>query len=779
MATRKKLKDRLTIRKSLISSFEAMESFVENYEEASDILQVPVRLEMLNQLYQEFIKVQADIERFDSGDAPLARHFQERNEVESRYCAVKGWLMSQILAEPAPVNETINAQRMPASFHFRLPKIDLPKFDGDYSRWLGFRDTFKSMVHDVPEIPPVAKLQFLLQSLERDARKPYETVDIEADNYGPTWEALLKRYDDQHFLKKQLFRALYDLTPIRKESPEGLHTLVDDFQRHVKALAKLREAVDTWDTPLVCMLSYKLDSASLRAWEEHSSKMDQVTYANCIEFLYQRIRVLQTVSSEMEHRHTPVKVAGTSPFRKPQQSRSVANTAVASPRSSLLSCISCSEKHLLVQCPTFQRLSVGQRRELIAQKRLCWNCFKSSHVARNCDSKFSCRLCHERHHTLLHQSQPSPSPQKCSVAPEVEPPASSSTVRSVESSVSAHPATEVSLPAHARSSSTAFLCTFVLTVLDEDGNEHFARALIDSGSQSNFISKRLASRLSLKPERAHILITGVGESATRVSQLVYASIRSRDEYYTSELEFLVLPTLMTELPGRDVDISDWYIPKTVELAHPNFNINSPIVMILGADQFHEYLRNGRIHLNRGSPTLIETIFGWAVSGRWYSNFPRIPLRCCTATTTHNLESLMEKFWDIESINTGRIYSADEVACDELYHATTIRNADGRYVVALPKSQNPHIHLGESRAIAERRLRSLERWLERDEAVKVAYHEFMDEYLRLGHMRRLEDPVDDSLMHYSCRITRCSRPAVLRQRYGSYSMPPAAHHLAIP
>lgn len=143
------------------------------------------------------------------------------------------------------------------------------------------------MVHDVPEIPPVAKLQFLLQFLEKDAKKPYETVDIEADNYEPTWEALLKRYDDQRFLRKQLFRPLHDLAPIRKESPEGLHTLVDDFQRHVKALAKLGETVDTWDTPLVCLLSYKIDSATLRAWEEHSSKIDRVTYTSCIEFLYQ------------------------------------------------------------------------------------------------------------------------------------------------------------------------------------------------------------------------------------------------------------------------------------------------------------------------------------------------------------------------------------------------------------------------------------------------------------------------------------------------------------
>lgn len=132
----------------------------------------------------------------------------------------------------------------PSSFHLRLPKIDLPKFDGDYSRWLGFRDTFKSMVHDVPDIPMVAKLQFLLQSLEGDARKPYETVDVEAANYLTTWEALLKRYDNKRYLKKQLFRALYDLPAIRKESPQELHSLVDDFQRHVKALAKLGEAVD-------------------------------------------------------------------------------------------------------------------------------------------------------------------------------------------------------------------------------------------------------------------------------------------------------------------------------------------------------------------------------------------------------------------------------------------------------------------------------------------------------------------------------------------------------
>ncbi|XP_065092852.1 uncharacterized protein LOC135713638 [Ochlerotatus camptorhynchus] len=110
------------------------------------------------------------------------------------------------------------------------------------------------------------------------------------------------------------------------------------------------------------------------------------------------------------------------------------------------------------------------------------------------------------------------------------------------------------MPAHVRSSSTAFLCTVVLTVLDEYGNEYAARALIDSGSQSNLISKKLARRLNLKTERTNILISGVGESMTTVSQLVYATIRSRDEYYTSELEFLVVGVVV----GVVADVEKMY-----------------------------------------------------------------------------------------------------------------------------------------------------------------------------------------------------------------------------
>ncbi|XP_058455678.1 uncharacterized protein LOC131432993 [Malaya genurostris] len=581
------------------------------------------------------------------------------------------------------------------------------------------------MVHDVAEIPLVAKLQFLLQSLEGEARKPYETVDIESSNYITTWEALLKRYDNKRFLKKQFFRTLHDIAPIRKESSQDLHNLVDDFQRHVKALAKLGEAVETWDTPLVCMLSYKIDSLTLRAWEEYASKLDNVGYDSMVEFLYQRVRILQTVSSEIFHRTqtASVNVAGSNTItRRIQTPKLVANTAASSSHGNSPTCISCSDKHLLFQCPTFQGLPVGQRRELISNKRLCWNCFKSSHIARNCDSKYTYRHCHERHHTLLHQT---PVSNQASKASSSQQPAA----LTVESGQRSEPPSlaEVSMPAQRSSPSTVFLSTVALWVEDKFGKPHLARALIDSGSQSNFISKRLAHRLFLRPERTSIPITDIGEATVTVTQSVACTIRSKNDQYSSELQFLVLPKPTAELPSTNVDISSWKIPSNITLADPTFNISGRIDILLGIEHFHEYLRNGRIILGEGSPVLFETVFGWAVIGRWY-------------------ESVLERFWQLETVELDRRYSAEELMCERLFETTTSRNRSGRYVVRLPRTDNPKIYLGESRSIAEKRFLSLERRFSREEATKSAYLDFMDEYLQLNHMCKIDNPINETVIH---------------------------------
>uniref|UniRef100_A0A182NCB7 Uncharacterized protein n=1 Tax=Anopheles dirus TaxID=7168 RepID=A0A182NCB7_9DIPT len=52
----------------------------------------------------------------------------------------------------------------------------------------------------------------------------------------------------------------------------------------------------------------------------------------------------------------------------------------------------------------FVSKDVPQRREIVKTKGLCWNCLNSSHQVKSCKSDYSCRSCHERHHSLLHHA---------------------------------------------------------------------------------------------------------------------------------------------------------------------------------------------------------------------------------------------------------------------------------------------------------------------------------------------------------------------------------------
>ncbi|XP_058816226.1 uncharacterized protein LOC131679507 [Topomyia yanbarensis] len=240
-------------RKGCYVTCELVEKFIKEYREERDRVQISVRIDVLDRAYQEFLEAQVEIEKNERPETLDAR-FMKRTDFEERYCLAKGFLLSKcpLEAHESILNSSVNPSSIPtaAGFHLRLPKIDLPKFDGDFSRWMAFRDSFQSMIHVNAEIPAVAKLQYLLQSLEGEVKKPFESTDIVADNYAVSWETFLRRYDNRRLLRRQLFRALYDLPSVLSESPQELHTLADDFQRHVKALAKLGEPIHHWDTPL-------------------------------------------------------------------------------------------------------------------------------------------------------------------------------------------------------------------------------------------------------------------------------------------------------------------------------------------------------------------------------------------------------------------------------------------------------------------------------------------------------------------------------------------------
>ncbi|XP_040175960.1 uncharacterized protein LOC120908720 [Anopheles arabiensis] len=270
----------------------------------------------------------------------------------------------------------------------------------------------------------------------------------------------------------------------------------------------------------------------------------------------------------------------------------------------------------------------------------------------------------------------------------------------------------------------------------------------------------MAQFLELPRKLINLPLSGIGGSTrSNVRHSIKTTIHSRCSSYAASLELLVLPKLSADIPTQQIDVSHWKIQETCILTDPSFNRPETIDIILGTTHFYEILRTGRLSLGDSLLILQETEFGWVVSGSATITEPMSPVKCAVATHTNELDNLVKQFFAIEDLSNTPSWSIEERACEDHYTAT--REEDGRYMVQLPRKPEMIGKLGDSRTIAFRRFLALERRLQREPDTQRAYVDFMDEYLRLGHMSRVaaSSKNDESFIYH---IIRSSRPTAPRR-----------------
>ena len=85
----------------------------------------------------------------------------------------------------------------PRSGKARLPKISLPRFNGDIMKWTAFWDSYKSAVHDNDELSDVDKFNYLRSLLERTAYEAIAGLTLSSANYGEAIDILVKRFGNK------------------------------------------------------------------------------------------------------------------------------------------------------------------------------------------------------------------------------------------------------------------------------------------------------------------------------------------------------------------------------------------------------------------------------------------------------------------------------------------------------------------------------------------------------------------------------------------------------
>jgi hypothetical protein len=135
------------------------------------------------------------------------------------------------------------------------------------------------------------------------------------------------------------------------------------------------------------------------------------------------------------------------------------------------------------------------------------------------------------------------------------------------------------------------LSTAVVNVKDSQGRIHQCRALLDSASQLNLVSRNLAERLGLKLNWHSVPITGISKVlATESFHFCQLQITSTVRSYTNRITCSVLPLITGSLPSSRINCENWELPADVPLADPHFYQPSGIDLLLGTTVFFEVLR---------------------------------------------------------------------------------------------------------------------------------------------------------------------------------------------
>ncbi|UYV70249.1 hypothetical protein LAZ67_7002279, partial [Cordylochernes scorpioides] len=583
--------------------------------------------------------------------------------------------------------------------NIKLPQFDLPIYDGDMGNWINFKELFLTTIDAHPGLTNIQKLQYLNSAVKGEAARLIRGFPLLSENYGQAWNTLLSRYDNPRELAYAQVSKIFSLRAIKNPSAKCLHEFMDVCNEAIRNLETLElKRNQLVDVILVHFLQQKL-SENLRLDWELSVDNTLPSYDKFIAFISRHARSMSCAVKECSKRE---ETTG-SRFPKCQSYGMLIEKSDT--------CILCKSKHHpLYMCNLFCKMPLKEKLNVVKGHKLCFNCLRKGHFSWNCRLNQRCKVCKGKHHTMIHYDKPSTE----GASAQVE----NTTPKEHESAINLTNTQQANC-----NDSHVLLATARIKIKNGLGKLCTCRALLDSGSQVTMITKGCCERLGLVQRKSDRMIKGVGNTPVQHSSstvsVTFCPLNNSEEF---SVEAVVTEVLTSEIPNFRLKDPNWPTLKNLKLADPEFYIQAPIDMILGADIYTELMLNGSISLGEGLPMAINTRLGWVLLGK-----------------------LMEHRRDED--------------CERLFSNNHGRDSHGRYWVKLPFRQHRPL-LGESREKALRRFLSLEGKLCKNVKLYDQYRGFMKEYEHLNHMERV--PITE-VKRELCRCYYMPHHPVIREQ----------------
>ncbi|XP_063384362.1 uncharacterized protein LOC134670465 [Cydia fagiglandana] len=723
-------------------------------EQEGDFL---VRFQDLEKVYEAFTEMfyelqlsAADIESFD-----LESHLQEYEAYNKKYYFIKqrhlGLTNLNASANADNSCSSGNGNDNPKSARNRavLPKVKLPTFAGQVEEFVSFMELFQSLVGNDTTLSDTEKMYYLAGSLLGEPKSLIQHLSVIGDNYSVAIDLLNARYNNKRLLADRLLHNLLSAPHVTTKGASGLKMFLNTLIENTKALEKMQFPVDSWCYLLFYINFQKLDGNLKKHFEDKHADKELPTFSDLIKFLETEIRILES-SAEPQ--------ASTSAGRRSGSglSHAVKAHAAFEGAGSASACRLCGKSgHFIARCEKFLEMKPAARKREVVSLRLRFKCL-NGHNINQCTYNKNCYKCNSaKHHYLLHFDLPATGSDReqrltsnnVATSGKAHSATSSSPSAPIVSapSASGNPGSAVpgitGLTASQANKSDRFqrkvlLATAIIRVLDSSGNFQEARALLDGGSETTFISESCVQKLGLKRFKSDAPITGL--SCTPISGCRGAVNLTMAPRLTDQPMLVTTATVLNKvthnLPGYSLpaQLADNY--RGLYLADEQFFVSRQIDILIGEDILGDIILSGRIKINDHIPRVTNTVFGYALSGPvTIAASPQVSCASQVFFCSTSTDRILERFWEVEDIPVN-IESPKDLECEKMFKETHRRVGEGRYSARLPfLSDAPEI--GNTVPIAMKRFLAMERRLlvSGNEAFRNKYVGFMREYLETGHM----------------------------------------------
>lgn len=624
----------------------------------------------------------------------------------------------------------------------RLPKISLPKFSGDITKFRSFWQSFKCSVDDNEQLSPVHKMTYLSSSLEGAAYQVVEGMELTEENYAHAIETLQTRFGKSQSIINAHMKALLHLE-CNPGSMSQLRNLYDKINVQVRGLHALGISSEQYGALLIPVIMTRLPSDIAL---EVSRKTE--------EDIWRINDVMEIIRKEIEAREMSEKIISEKrkfeKSTKPRSSSPIGSTKTfytrgASHQKRNPECYFCKKDHYSNKCTEIT--NIQDRKKILMETKRCFNCLKIGHQAQVCSSSSKCYICQKKHNTAICNQRRGGDEEKPEKRPEKE--------------------SEKAVTATSNERKDVLLQTANTYAFGEDRSKKVAvNVLFDSGSQKSYVTEDLKKKLNLKVEKTETLnlnTFGSEKYCKKSCDKVSVNLEVGEE--TVPISALSFPQLCSPLSSR-VDVRSYPHLQGLSLADTAASSDKPISVIIGVDHYYDIVQ-GEIRKGSTGPVAISSKLGWLLSGpvvscngneisscsNIVSNLA-VEILPSTAEVTNESREIVDalsEFWKHESSG---LHETNENGENETNKAekAKIEMKDGRYEVSLPWKDEILQPLPSDFDMCRRRLESLFARLKTKPEVLRQYDDIFREQLSTGIIEKVPpEEVQQETAHYLCHF----------------------------